>query len=730
VALLRARPDLATPAPQDSSQLASRAATRSSIHRALDGLDRLELSVLDALLVAGQTTSAGLVSIVHADPARAGGAVQRLLDLALAWEAPGGIRALSGVADAMRGMPGLVSGLRPSSPEPPSPDRVAALLTELSPAATAMLRHVDAHGGEGTTGSARRTVSPEQAASPAEELISRRLLVPRDGDTVVLPGEVGLALRGGRTTTEPVDEVPPLATASRDPALVARTAAGAAFDVVRRTELLLDHWGVQPPSVLRSGGLAVRDLKLVARELHVDEAGAALLVEVALSAGLIAEGAEPDGTPAWLPTEEFDVWSGRPTAERWARLVGGWLTSARVPSLVGSRDPAGKSWNALAPELSSGLAEEARRLALRVLAGVPEGEVLAVGTGVASVVQHVEWLRPRRPAIFADLVTAALDEAAVLGVSGAGGLPPSGRLVADDDLPAAAAALDPQLPRPVDHVLLQADLTAVAPGPLETEVARRLHLLADVESRGGATVYRFTSGSLRRGFDAGWSALEVRDFLTGVSQTPVPQPLEFLVDDVARTFGSVRVGHAEAFLRADDEAALAALVHDPRARTLGLRLLAPTVAISTSPLDVLLPRLRELGAAPVVEAADGTVRVSRPDLRRARGRRGRRPAGAVSARHAAQVQAVATAIRAGDRAESSRPASASTTTPSDALAALRDAIEGGTTVVIGYVDNHGATSERVVDPRRLDGGRLSAYDHRADDVREFAVHRITAVRPA
>ena len=686
--------------------------------------------MLDALLVAGQTTSAGLLSIVHADRARADAALQRLLDLALAWEGPGGIRALSGVADAMRGMPGLVSGLRPSSPEPPPPERVAALLAELSPAATALLRHVDAHGGEGTTGSARRTVTPDRAASPAEELISRRLLVPREGDSVVLPGEVGLALRGGRTTPEAVDDVPSLATTTRDPALVARTAAGAAFDVVRRMELLLDHWGVEPPTVLRSGGLAVRDLKAVARELHVDEAGAALLVEVALSAGLIAEGGDAEGTAAWLPTEEFDVWSGRPTAERWARLIGGWLGSSRVPSLVGSRDQSGKSWNALAPELSSGLAEDARRLALRVLADVPEGEVLAVGTGVASLVQHVEWLRPRRPAVFADLVTAALDEAAFLGVSGAGGLPPSGRLVAHDDLPGAAAALDPHLPRPVDHVLLQADLTAVAPGPLETEVARRLHLLADVESRGGATVYRFTSGSLRRGFDAGWSALEVRDFLTGVSQTPVPQPLEFLVDDVARTFGSVRVGHAEAFLRADDEAALAALVHDPRSRTLGLRLLAPTVAISTSPLDVLLPRLRELGAAPVVEAADGTVRVSRPDLRRARVRRGRRPAGAVEARRAAQVQAVATAIRAGDRAEASRPASAQTTTPSGALSALREAIEGGTTVVIGYVDNHGATSERVVDPRRLDGGRLSAFDHRADDVRDFAVHRITGVRRA
>ncbi len=686
--------------------------------------------MLDALLVAGQTTSEGVISIVRADEDRTTLALRRLLDLVLAWESPGGLRALSGVADAMRGLPVGLSGLRPLSPEPASVAEVAARLAELSPAATALLRHVDAHGGEGTTGSARRTVSPDQAASPAEELISRRLLVPREGASVVLPGEVGLALRGGRTTVEPVDAVPELATTARDAGLVARTAAGAAFDVVRRVELLLDHWGLQPPSMLRSGGLAVRDLKLVARELHVDEPGAALIVEVTLAAGLIAEGTEPGGNPVWLPTEEFDIWSGRSMSERWARLVGAWLSSGRVPSLVGSRDPAGKSWNALAPELSSGLAEEARRLALRVLTDVPEGEVLAVGTGVSSLVQRIEWLRPRRPTVFADLVSAALAEAAALGVSGAGGLPPSGRSVAEGDLTGAAAAIEGHLPQPVDHVLLQADLTAVAPGPLEAEVARRLHLLADVESRGGATVYRFSSGSLRRGFDAGWSALEVRDFLTSVSQTPVPQPLEFLVDDVARTFGSVRVGHAEAFLRADDEAALAALVHDARARTLGLRLLAPTVAISTSPIDVLLPRLRELGAAPVVEAADGTVRVSRPDLQRARSRRGRRPAGAVEARQAAQVQAVATAIRAGDRAESSRPATATTTSPSGALAALREAIEAGTTVVIGYVDNHGASGERVVDPRRLDGGRLAAFDHRADDVREFAVHRITGVRRA
>ena len=131
-------------------------------------------------------------------------------------------------------------------------------------------------------------------------------------------------------------------------------------------------------------------------------------------------------------------------------------------------------------------------------------------------------------------------------------------------------------------MLLQADLTAVAPGPLESQLARRLQLVADVESRGGATVYRFTPGSVRRALDTGWTAIELHEFLGSVSRTPVPQPLTYLVDDTARTFGSVRVGHAEAFLRADDETALTELLHHPKASALGLRRLAPTVLVSTA----------------------------------------------------------------------------------------------------------------------------------------------------
>jgi predicted DNA-binding transcriptional regulator YafY len=62
------------------------------------------------------------------------------------------------------------------------------------------------------------------------------------------------------------------------------------------------------------------------------------------------------------------------------------------------------------------------------------------------------------------------------------------------------------------------------------------------------------------------------------------------------------------------------------------------------------------------------------------------------------------------------------------MALLRDAIESRSEVWIGYVDNHGTSTERIVRPVEVGGGRLSAYDARSDEVRSFAVHRITQAR--
>jgi hypothetical protein len=732
--LLRDRPDLATPAPHDSAHLASRAATRASLARALDRLNRFELTVLDALVVAGQTSIDGLADLVHAERASVEAAATRLVDLAVAWESPGALRPLIGVPELLTGGPAAgASGLHALEPGLTVAE-ARRLLDGVSAPARAMLEHVDAQGGTGQTDAAADP-APGTPSTPLQELLASRLLVPRQRGLVVVPGQVGMALRGGRTTREPADTPPSLATTARSGELVDRTAAGAAFEAVRRVELLLDHWGTSPPGALRSGGLGVRDLKAAAAHLHVDEASAALLVEVAHAAGLLAQAVTTDGDGVWLPTDAFDQWTSNTASDRWSTLARAWLTTPRTPSRVGTKDAAtgGRTANALAPELTSTLQVEARRMTLEALALLPEGEVLASGTGLPSLVARVVWERPRRPRLREDLVAAALTEAELLGLAGLGGLATAGRALLRDDDDAARAALTPLLPQAVDHVLLQADLTAVAPGPLEPGVAKTLHLLADVESRGGATVYRFSATSVRRAFDAGWPAADVHAFLADVSRTPVPQPLTYMVDDAARTFGTVRVGAVEAFLRADDEAALTELLHHPKASSLGLRRLAPTVLVSTVPLDVLLQRLRDLGSSPVVEGPDGAVHVARPDLLRARSPRGRRAPGQVSARETSQVTAAVGAVRAGDRMAEVRgdvrtvPV-AEPTTPSSALAMLRDAAEARASVLIGYVDNDGASSERLVDPLRVEGGQLTAHDHRSDGTRTFAIHRILTVR--
>ena len=57
------------------------------------------------------------------------------------------------------------------------------------------------------------------------------------------------------------------------------------------------------------------------------------------------------------------------------------------------------------------------------------------------------------------------------------------------------------------------------PAAADTELADTLAVVADVESSGGATVFRVSESSVRRALDAGWSAADLHDFFGRASRT-------------------------------------------------------------------------------------------------------------------------------------------------------------------------------------------------------------------
>ncbi|MFM8893923.1 MAG: WYL domain-containing protein [Actinomycetales bacterium] len=64
-----------------------------------------------------------------------------------------------------------------------------------------------------------------------------------------------------------------------------------------------------------------------------------------------------------------------------------------------------------------------------------------------------------------------------------------------------------------------------------------------------------------------------------------------------------------------------------------------------------------------------------------------------------------------------------------AVALLRAAITDASSVLMSYADTEAGTVDRLVDPIRIGGGTLTAFDHQAGQVRTFALARMASVAP-
>lgn len=712
LSLFALRPDLVSPVPHDFSSLAVRANSAPSLARAVERLNEWQFQVLEACAALNEPMSEK--EIISVTDASAKFVIPHLISTALLYKSKDGLRLPNSLREVLGNEP---AGLGPAS--------MAKLsMKKLDEAPEASMKVLDRL----MWGPPRGSVGDIRNPGPGIAwLLKENFLVPLDQRTVVLPRNVAIHLRGGKIHKNPAPNPPEVVGRRIEQSVVDRAAIANIATVLRWCEEILNFWSEEPSSALRAGGLGVRDLKSAAEHLGVSESCAAFVAELAYLSGLVVI----DADDRVLPTHLFDVWLTQSPQTRWKTLASLWLVTSRVSGLVGRADS--KNIAALGPELDRVHAASTRKLTLEVLALHP-----GISPDSESFLALIKWRAPSRRSagLQAELVGWTLREAEWLGITGQGALSKYGLMFLNGK---EIVGIDEDLPKPVDHILIQSDNTAIAPGRLEIEVARTLDSIADIESRGGATVYRFNETSIRRGLDLGKTGEEIKEFLRKTSKTPIPQPLEYLISDVAKRHGRLRVGSTSAYLRCEDSTLITQILSDRQLEGLPLRRIAPEVLVADMEANEIIVALRAAGYLPAAESGSGILLTSKRLTRANSKPRPPRVIGEVENPSEDALVGALRTLRVGERSSHKQSAlreiaasalgSLPRTTANETLDILHKFIAEGQTLSIGYADNNGAVTHRIIDPLSISAGSLIARDHGTGEIQTFRIPRITGVAP-
>jgi hypothetical protein len=211
-----------------------------------------------------------------------------------------------------------------------------------------------------------------------------------------------------------------------------------------------------------------------------------------------------DGT--WVLTGAGHTWTAASWPERWATIVQRWRTV-----------------------LDSAVRE------VLDLAGDDLRDLVSLG----------RWAYPAGSRWLDAALLDTAGTAGVLGLAVDGRRTGTGRVLLTGEPDEAVRAAEADLPHTVDGVYLQHDLTVIAPGPLSPSDDDELRQVADIEAPGLAARYRVSEDSLRRALRAGRTRDELVALFTRLGTTEVPQPLSYLIDQVATRDGSVVVDRGE-----------------------------------------------------------------------------------------------------------------------------------------------------------------------------------------
>jgi len=697
VELFKLRPDLVTPVPADFTALAARATSTPSLVRALDSINKWHYQIIEAACSLFEPFKKS--ELINVTSEESSSALQHLWQMGLLYKEGNNYRTPVNLK--------LLIGEEPVGLGPELGGKIDFdKLNSVPKSSSEVLSKL-------TWGPPRGQISNiNKPGTAIGWLLENNILMAIDNSTVALPREYAIKLRGGKIHKELFTRPIELIGKKLDQKQIDLAAIANVSTVLRWCEEFLNNLSDETPIALKTGGIGVRDLKRIALHLGIEENCVGFIAELCYLAGLVVT--DPDDQV--LPTSAYDIWLTKSHEERWYSLVSLWLDTSRVSGLIGKSND--KNIAPLGPELDRAGAALIKRATLRVIA-----ENFQTAAEFDSLKEIVKWWNPQR--FNPEFVFWVVREAEWLGITGQGAISTFGRnlLSLQDEL-----GIEKALPNPIDHILIQADNSAVAPGPLTSDLSAELGTLADIESRGGATVYRFSEASIRRGLDHGKTGEQIKTFLSKVSKTPIPQPLEYLITDVAKRHGKLRVGSTHSYIRCEDDGLLQQILHDKRCEHFRLRLIAPQVLITDFELDEVIGELREYGYLPAAENSSGIL-LSQPNLKRAKSRpKPPRIISEVISPNENVITSAVKTIRTGERSRKVEPIVPGTSS-NETLALLNQFIDSKQAIVISYADNNGGISNRIIQPISITLGTLTARDEGTGEVMQFRIPRINGVAP-
>lgn len=686
------RPDLLRPVPRSFSDLALRANSAPSTISAVDDLTAAQLDVLEAacaLAPAGRFGAAEVVAGLDSDLATIRPLLVDLRDRVLLWgDIDDDIRVPSAVREVMGPEPG---GLDPVVRAAQAGVKVAL---------------ADPHAFDDRLTLAppeSRTVLMSCAWGPStvpigpgsQWLAEQDFMAVDEAGRISVPREIALLIRRGQLVRDPRLDLPELPGPAPDRmGQVEQHCGHAADQFVRDVDRVMTYLSRGSLGRQSSGAFSNRDLDRLSTSVGLTPHQAALMLTVAWT----AEWADWDDENRLRPTTVYERDLSAPVARRWGALVAAWVAMPRITPT----DPA--------RVLAGGDDPSVSRARSMVLAG------LAAGAG-AEVSTWLAWYRPRRP-LTQTVIATTRSDAETLGLA-FGGVPaapvrlPSPRW---GDPAALAAAVAEHLPALTDRIILQADLTATALGPLQPEMERRLTAVAEWESGGAATVFRFSPESIRAALGRGESGPDLLTWLSDVSATPVPQALAVLIGDQTATIPAVAV-HPTTSVITCDPADATDLAADPALSTLGLSQVAPGVFISSAEADDVTRALAESGRA--ASRADGAPGPVTPHRTSATGHRSARPA-------PHRVVASLRSVERGDLHSPTPPQDMRPAGPAEILATLHGAVADHRRIWLTFAEDRGDRLTHLLEPLQIDGGDVVAFDHTAAEIRTIPLERIVA----